>query len=134
MHFPHGPERLYSILDICAESAIPGELTQASPLAQLLSIRYLDQGDLVLGAKRNDQLLVCLLLAGLLERYQQSVDQNRRVSKSAICRATDVQNADVCLATIQSLGGLAQTSGKTIVHQRKLENTLEGLEHAHLSL
>jgi len=40
--------------------------TQTSPLAQLFSVRNLDQGDLVFGAKRNDQLLVCLLLAGLV--------------------------------------------------------------------
>jgi hypothetical protein len=38
-------------------------LTETSPLAQLLAIGNLDQGDLVLRAKRNHELLVCLLLA-----------------------------------------------------------------------
>jgi hypothetical protein len=76
----------------------------------LLSIRNLDQRDLVLGAQSNDQLLVCLLLASLVE------------------------NTHVCLASVESLGGLTETTGKTIVHQGELENTLEGLENGHLSL
>jgi hypothetical protein len=86
------------------------KLTQTSPLAQLLSIGYLDQGDLVLRAKCNHQLLVRLLLTGL------------------------VQDAHVCLATVEGLGGLAQTSSKTVVHERKLEDTLEGVENGHLAL
>jgi hypothetical protein len=85
-------------------------LTQTSPLAQLLSIRNLDQGDLVLRAKRNDQLLVCLLLTSL------------------------VQDTHVCLASVEGLGSFAQTTGQTIVHQSELENTLQSVENGHLTL
>lgn len=91
-------------------SSVEGQLTQTSPLAQLLSVGDLDQGDLVLRAERNHQLLVCLLLASL------------------------VQDAHVCLASVESLGRFAQTTGKTVVHERKLEDALEGIENGHLSL
>ena len=76
----------------------------------MLSIRNLDQRDLVLRAECNDQLLVCLLLASF------------------------VQDAHVCLTSVQSLGSLTKTTGKTIVHQGELEDTLEGIENGHLSL
>lgn len=85
-------------------------LTQTSPLAQLLSVWNLDQWDLVLGAESDDQLLVCLLLASLVE------------------------NAHVCLASVEGLGGLTKTTGKTIVHQGELENTLQSVQNGHLSL
>lgn len=64
----------------------------------------------MLAAKSDDELLVCLLLARLVE------------------------HTHVCLATIEGLAGLAQTARKTVVDERKLEDTLEGLEHAHLAL
>jgi hypothetical protein len=64
----------------------------------------------VLGAERNNELLVGLLLARLVE------------------------DAHVCLAAIQGLGGLAQTAGKSVVDQGELENALEGLEDRHLAL
>jgi hypothetical protein len=38
------------------------------------------------------------------------------------------------LASVQSLGSLTQTTGKTIVHQRKLENALQSIENGHLTL
>lgn len=85
-------------------------LTQTSPLAQLLAIRHLDQGNLVLGAKRNNQLLVGLLLARLVE------------------------DAHVGLATVERLAGLAETAGEPVVDERELEDALERLEHAHLAL
>lgn len=64
----------------------------------------------MLRAKRNNKLLVGLLLARLIE------------------------NAHVRLATVQGLGRLAQTAGKTIVDQGDLEDTLQGLEDGHLAL
>jgi hypothetical protein len=83
--------------------------TETSPLAKLLPIRYLDQRNLVLAAQRNDELLVRLLLASLVE------------------------NTHVCLATIEGLGRLAETTGKSVVDKSELEDTLEGLENAHLA-
>lgn len=85
-------------------------LTEASPLSELLSVRDLDQGDLVLIAQSNDQLLVSLLLAGLVE------------------------DTHVCLATVEGLGGLAQTAGETIVHEGELQDSLEGVQNGHLAL
>lgn len=84
--------------------------TETGPLAELLSVWNLDERDLVLGAKGDDELLVSLLLAGLVE------------------------DTHVCLATVESLGSLTETAGKTIVHQGKLENTLESIQNGHLSL
>ena len=85
------------------------ERTETSPLAELLAIRDLDEGDLVLGAQGHDELLVGLLLARLVE------------------------DAHVGLAAVEGLGGLAQTAGEAVVDQRELEHALEGLEHAHLA-
>jgi len=61
----------------------------------------------VLAAEGNDELLVGLLLASLVE------------------------DAHVCLATVESLGSLAETAGESIVDQRDLEDTLEGIEDGH---
>jgi hypothetical protein len=73
----------------------------------LLAIRNLDERDVVLSAKRNNQLLVCLLLASL------------------------VQHAHVCLATVEGFGSFAQTAGETIVDEGDLEHTLERVEDGH---
>ena len=83
--------------------------TETSPLAELLAIGDLDKRDLVLRAERNDELLVGLLLARL------------------------VQDAHVSLATVEGLGGLAQTAGKSVVDEGELKDTLERLEDAHLA-
>jgi hypothetical protein len=64
----------------------------------------------VLIAESNDQLLVGLLLAVL------------------------VQDAHVSLATVQSLGGFTETAGETVVHESELENTLQGVQNGHLAL
>jgi hypothetical protein len=64
----------------------------------------------VLGAQGNDELLVRLLLARLVE------------------------DAHVGLATVEGLRGLAQTAGESVVDESELKHTLEGLEHAHLAL
>jgi hypothetical protein len=76
----------------------------------LLAIGNLDKRDFVLGAQGNNQLLVGLLLAGLVE------------------------DTHVCLASIKSLGGLTETSGKAVVHKGELQNTLEGIQNGHLAL
>jgi hypothetical protein len=61
----------------------------------------------VLAAKSNDKLLVGLLLASLVE------------------------DAHVCLATVKSLGSLTETASESIVDQRDLEDTLEGIKDGH---
>jgi hypothetical protein len=84
--------------------------TKTSPLAELLAIGDLDERDLVLGAQGNDELLVGLLLAGLVE------------------------HAHVRLAAVERLGRLAQAARQSVVDQRQLEHALERLEHRHLAL
>lgn len=84
--------------------------TKTGPLAELLAVGDLDEGDLVLGAEGNDELLVGLLLAVLVE------------------------NAHVGLAAVEGLGSLAETAGKTVVDESQLQDTLEGVENRHLAL
>lgn len=81
--------------------------TQSNPLAQHLSIRNLDERDLMLRAERNDELLICVFLAALVE------------------------HAHVSLAAVERLGGLAQATGKTVVDQSNLEDALEGIQNGH---
>jgi len=94
-------------VDDLAGVTLTVNLAETGPLAELLAIRDLDERDLVLAAKGNDELLVGLLLACLVE------------------------NAHVSLATVKSLGGLTETTGKSVVDQRDLENTLEGVKDGH---
>jgi hypothetical protein len=63
----------------------------------------------VLGAESNNELLVSLLLAALVE------------------------DAHVGLAAVESLGGLTETTGKTVVDQGDAQNTLEGVQDGHLA-
>lgn len=84
--------------------------TKTGPLAELLAVSNLDQRDLVLRAEGSDELLVGILLAVLVE------------------------NAHVGLATVESLGGLTETAGKTVVHESQLQDTLEGILNGHLAL
>ena len=90
------------------DAGIRGEKrTKTSPFAELLSIRDLDKRDLVLAAEGNDQLLVRLLLAGLVE------------------------DTHVGLATVEGLAGLTETAGETVVDEGDLEDTLQGVQHGH---
>ena len=84
--------------------------TKTSPLAQLLSIRHLDERDLVLRAQRHHKLLVGLLLARL------------------------VKHAHVRLSSIERLAGFTQTTCETVVDESDLEDTLQSVEDGHLSL
>ena len=63
----------------------------------------------MLAAKGNHELLVCLLLAVLVE------------------------DTHVCLATVKSLASLTQTAGESVVNEGKLENTLESVDDGHLA-
>ena len=83
------------------------KLTETSPLAELLAVRDLDQRDLVLAAESDNELLVGLLLASLVE------------------------DAHVGLATVKGLGGLTETAGKTVVDEGDLEHALERVEDRH---
>lgn len=82
-------------------------LTEADPFTKHLSIGNLDQGNFVLGAQSDDQLLISFLFAGL------------------------VQNAHVGLATIESLSCLSQTTGKTVVDQGDLQHAFKCVEDGH---
>ena len=84
--------------------------TKTRPLAKLLSIRHLDQWDLVLRAQRHHELLVGLLLACL------------------------VQHAHVRLSSIEGLAGFAETTCETVVDESDLEDTLQSVEDGHLAL
>ncbi len=64
----------------------------------------------MLGAESDDELLVGLLLAGLVE------------------------DAHVGLSSVEGLGSLTETAGKTVVHEGELEDTLEGIKDRHLAL
>ena len=83
------------------------KLTETSPLSQLLSIRDLDERDVVLSAEGDHELLVGLLFACL------------------------VQHAHVGLATVEGLAGFAETTGETVVDQGDLQDTLEGVKDGH---
>lgn len=63
----------------------------------------------MLGAQRDDQLLVGLLLACLVE------------------------DAHVRLSSVEGLGGFAQAAGETVVHERQLQDALERVEDRHLA-
>jgi len=94
-------------VDDLAGVALAVDLAETSPLAELLSVGDLDKRDLVLAAEGNNKLLVGLLLASLVE------------------------DTHVGLATVKGLGGLTETTGKTVVDQGDLEDTLEGVEDRH---
>jgi hypothetical protein len=64
----------------------------------------------VLRAERNNELLVRLLLACL------------------------VQDTHVCLTTVEGLGSLTETAGKAVVDESELEHALECLKDGHLAL
>lgn len=83
--------------------------TETDPLAEHLSVRNLDQGDLVLGAQSDNELLVSLLLATLVE------------------------DTHVSLTAVESLGGLTETTGKTIVDEGDAQDTLQSIEDGHLA-
>ena len=84
--------------------------TETGPLAQLLAIGHLDQGNLVFVAQGNDELLVGIFLARL------------------------VKNAHVCLSAIEGFRSFAEATGEAIVHEGETEDTLEGIENGHLPL
>jgi hypothetical protein len=83
------------------------QLTETGPLAELLAVGNLDERDPVLAAQGDDQLLVGLLLARL------------------------IQDAHVGLAAVKGLGCLAETTGEAVVDEGDLEDTLQGVEDGH---
>lgn len=90
-------------VDNLAGISLAVEDAETGPLAEELSIRHLDERDLVLRAQSDDELLVGLLLASL------------------------VQDTHVCLATIEGFGCLAQASGETIVDEGEFEDTYKAM-------
>lgn len=85
-------------------STIPVDLAESDPLADHLAISDLDEVDLVLIAESLDELDVLLLGASF------------------------VQDAEMGLTLVKSLGALAQTTSKTVVDHGLLENLFEGLQ------
>jgi len=79
--------------------ALTVEYAETGPFTEHLSIGDLDQRDLVLGAQRNDELLVGFLFAGLVE------------------------DAHVGLSAVERLAGFTETAGETVVDECELENT-----------
>ena len=73
--------------------------TQTRPLTQLLAVRHFDQRDLVLRAQRNDEFLVRLFFAGFVE------------------------DAHVCLATVEGFGGFAEAAREAVVNEGDFEDS-----------
>lgn len=92
-------------LDNLSGVAFTVELGKTNPLTELLRVRNLDKGDLVLlvVAESLDELNVSLLGDGLTEDGKDSTVGRK------------------------SLGGRSKTTGKTVVGKSNLESTLEGL-------
>lgn len=88
-------------VDNLACIALAVQDTQTGPLAQLLAVGHLDEGDLVLGAQRDDQLLVRFFFTGLVE------------------------HAHVCLAAVEGFGRLAEAAGEAIVDESDFEDTFD---------
>jgi hypothetical protein len=89
--------------DAAAVDDLPGiplaiQHTQAGPFAQHLSIRDLDQGDLVLLAEGDDEFLVGFFFAGFVE------------------------DTHVGLAAVEGFGGFAQAAGETVVDEGNFED------------
>lgn len=105
--WPVSQDSQYSVSGDRTIRAVRKKLTETSPLAELLAVGDLDQRDLVLAAESDDELLVGLLLASLVE------------------------DAHVGLATVKGLGGLTETAGKTVVDEGDLEHALERVEDRH---
>lgn len=83
------------------------ERTQTGPLAQLLSIRNLDERNLVLAAQRNNEFLVRLLLTCF------------------------VQHAHVGLASVKRFAGLTQPARQPVMDQSDLEHAFECVKYGH---
>lgn len=88
------------------------ELSKTDPLTELLGVRDLDEGNLVLGlvAESLNELDVRLLSDRVAEDGKDS------------------------LAGGESLGGRSQTTGKTVVGKSNAESTLEGLLNGDFAL
>ena len=87
--------------------ALPVQLTESSPLAQLHVAVHLDKGDAVLHAEGGDELLVLGLVTVLGEDAEQR------------------------LPLVQGLLGLPEAAGEAVSDQRLLEDLLEGRVNVH---
>ena len=74
------------------------EHAQAGPLAQHLSIRHLNQGDLVFRAKSNDEFLVGFFFTRFVE------------------------DAHVCLTAIEGFAGFTEATSETVVDEGEFED------------
>jgi hypothetical protein len=89
--------------------ALTVKLAETSPLAELLSVRHLDQRDLLIGliAESLDKANVRLLVDRVAE------------------------DSHMSLARRESLGGLTETTGKTVVDKGLLQDATEGILNGH---
>ena len=88
-------------IDNFSSIALTVEHAQPSPLAQHLSVRHLDERNLVFRAKGDDEFLVCFFFTAF------------------------VQDTHVCLAAIEGLAGFPQATGEAIMDKGEFENTCE---------
>merc|ERR1719411_1360195 len=101
------PDDTRGALDHLPSLALPIDLAEAGPLAQLHVAVHLDQGDAVLHAQGGDELLVHRLVTVLGEDAEQR------------------------LPLVQGLLGLPEAAGKAISDQGLLEDLLEGQVNVH---
>lgn len=90
-------------VDHLAGIALTIEHAEAGPLAKKLSVRDLDERDLVLRAQSDNEFLVGFFFACL------------------------VQDTHVRLTAIEGLGCLAQTAGQTIMDESEFEYTCKAI-------
>jgi len=85
------------------------DLTETSPLAELLFIGHLDEGDLMFGTESDDELDVGIFLAVLVEYTHMG------------------------LLAIERTRRLSQAASQAIVDQRNLQHTLQSIDDTHLT-
>jgi hypothetical protein len=102
------PDNDAAAVDDLASIALTVQYAQASPLAEHLSVRHLDERDLVFGAQRDDQFLVGLLFA------------------------TFIQDAHVGLSAVEGFGCFTQAAGETVVDECEAKDTWSEVRLAHV--
>jgi hypothetical protein len=92
------PHNHATAVDNFSSIALTIEHAQPSPLAQHLSVRHLDEGNLVFRAKGDNEFLVCFFLAAF------------------------VQDTHMCLATVKGLASFPQATRETIMDKGEFED------------
>src|SRR5271156_2818577 len=93
------PHNHATAIDNFSSIALTIKHAQPSPLAQHLSVRHLDERNLVFRAKGDDEFLVCFFFTAF------------------------VQDTHVCLAAVKGLAGFPQATGEAVVDKGEFEDT-----------